>query len=35
MPLIIKQLLKDFNLLIQANDRIGITGKTVQANPRY
>lgn len=22
-----KQLLKDFNLLIQANDRIGITGK--------
>ena len=30
-----KQLLKDFNLLIQANDRIGITGKTVQANPHY
>ena len=25
-----KQLLKDFNLLIQANDRIGITGKTVR-----
>ncbi len=25
--IVIKQLLKDFNLLIQANDRIGITGK--------